>query len=327
MGRQAQFRNGPRQPRGLTTLRFRAMRRPVNSDFETRLKSAQAATDAVIARVLADAPGAHPWPERLREAMRYALLGPGKRLRPFLVIETARLLRQAGDGVVRAAAALECMHCYSLVHDDLPAMDDDDLRRGRPTVHKVYDEATAILVGDALQTLAFAILADPATDGDANVRLALITGLAAASGAGGMAGGQMLDIAAERRMLSAREISAMQAMKTGALFSYACEAGAIIGRASADSRATLAAFGAELGLVFQLADDLIDAEGASETAGKATAKDASRGKATLVGLNGAAQARLQLREAVERAVAMLAPFGTEGAVLADAARFAGRRDA
>jgi farnesyl diphosphate synthase len=299
----------------------------MESDFETRLKSAREATDAALARVLDEGAGAHAWPERLREAMRYALLGPGKRLRPFLVIETARLLGQTGDGVVRAAAALECIHCYSLVHDDLPAMDDDDLRRGRPTVHKAYDEATAILVGDALQTLAFAILADAETDKGAEVRLALIAGLAAASGAGGMAGGQMLDIAAERRKLAAAEITEMQAMKTGALFRFACEAGAILGRADAESRSRLAAFGGELGLVFQLADDLIDAEGASATAGKATAKDASRGKATLIGLNGTVQARLLLREAVERAVAMLAPFGEKGAVLADAARFAGRRDA
>jgi farnesyl diphosphate synthase len=173
----------------------------MESDFETRLKSAREATDAALARAMTARAGPHSWPERLREAMRYALLGPGKRLRPFLVIETARIFGQTGDGVVRAAAALECIHCYSLVHDDLPAMDDDDLRRGRPTVHKAYDEATAILVGDALQTLAFSVLADAATDSDAEVRLALIAGLAAASGAGGMAGGQMLDIAAERRML------------------------------------------------------------------------------------------------------------------------------
>jgi farnesyl diphosphate synthase len=327
MERLAQFRVLPAAAARLDHKALSAHAKAVNSDFESRLKSAQAATDAALAQVLADAPGAHPWPERLRDAMRYAVLGPGKRLRPFLLIESARLLGAMGNGVVRAAAALECVHCYSLVHDDLPAMDDDDLRRGRPTVHKAYDEATAILVGDALQTLAFAMLADPATDSDAEVRLALITGLAKASGAGGMAGGQMLDMVAERQMLNAREIGEMQAMKTGALFSYACEAGALIGRASADNRARLAAFGAQFGLVFQLADDLIDAEGAAGTAGKATAKDASRGKATLVGLNGAAQARLLLREAVERAVATLAPFGAEGALLADAARFAGRRDA
>ena len=298
----------------------------MTGNFQTRLKSAASATEAVLVRLLTDTPGTHPWPERLLDAMRYAVLGPGKRLRPFLVIESARLFGATGEGVARVAAALECIHSYSLVHDDLPAMDDDDLRRGRPTVHKAYDEATAILAGDALQTLAFAVLADPATDADAAVRLTLISGLATASGAGGMAGGQMLDIVTEKQRLIAEEIRHMQAMKTGALFRYACEAGALLGRASAEKRERLTAFGAEFGLVFQLADDLIDAEGATETAGKATAKDAGRGKATLVGLDGAAAARRELRAAVERAVEILAPFGAHGSVLADAARFAGRRD-
>jgi farnesyl diphosphate synthase len=296
-------------------------------DFQIRLKSAQAATETALVRLTTAPAGPHRWPERLHDAMRYALLGPGKRLRPFLLIEAARLFGATGDGVVRAAAALECIHCYSLVHDDLPAMDNDDLRRGRPTVHKAFDEATAILVGDALQTLAFAVLADPATDEDAEVRLALIAGLAAASGAGGMAGGQMHDIAAEKRALQADAIRELQAMKTGALFRYACEAGAILGRADAEERGRLAAFGAALGLAFQLADDLIDVEGHAEKAGKATAKDAERGKATLVSLNGAVAARVELREAVERAVALVAPFGERATALADAARFAGRRDA
>ncbi len=296
------------------------------SDFQSRLKAAQAATETALAQLLADTSGPYPWPAQLRAAMQYAVLGPGKRLRPFLLMESARLFGAPGAGIARAAAALECLHCYSLVHDDLPAMDDDDLRRGRATVHQAYDEATAILVGDALQTLAFATLADPATDPDAEVRLALTTGLAAAAGAGGMAGGQMLDIAAEKQALPAEEIRQLQAMKTGALFRYACEAGAIMGRALPDQRERLADFGAALGLVFQIADDLIDAEGASEKAGKATAKDAGRGKATLVGLSGAAAARAELRATVEHAVAMLAPFGEAASALADAARFAGRRE-
>lgn len=296
-------------------------------DFQTRLKSAAAATDATLARLLADMPGFLASPERLTAAMRYALLGPGKRLRPFLLIETARLCGSSGEGVVRAAAALECIHCYSLVHDDLPAMDDDDLRRGRATVHRAYDEATAILVGDALQTLAFGVLADKATHDDGEVRASLIAALATAAGAGGMAGGQMLDLAAEKRTLAAEEVRAMQAMKTGALFRYACEAGAILARASADDRERVAAFGAEIGLIFQIADDLIDVEGTLDKAGKATAKDASRGKATLVGLNGVAAARAELRQGVERALEIIAPFGPEGAVLADAARFAARREA
>ena len=296
-------------------------------DFQTRLKSAAAATDATLARLLADMPGFLASPERLTAAMRYALLGPGKRLRAFLLIEAARLFGSSGEGVVRAAAALECIHCYSLVHDDLPAMDDDDLRRGRATVHRAYDEATAILVGDALQTLAFGVLADKATHDDGEVRASLIAALATAAGAGGMAGGQMLDLAAEKRTLAAEEVRAMQAMKTGALFRYACEAGAILARASADDRERVAAFGAEIGLIFQIADDLIDVEGAPDKAGKATAKDASRGKATLVGLNGVAAARSELRQGVERALEIIAPFGPEGAVLADAARFAARREA
>ena len=297
------------------------------SDFQTGLKGAQAATEAMLQHLLADTSGPHAWPERLADAMRYALLGPGKRLRPFLMIETARLFGATGDGVTRAAAALECIHCYSLVHDDLPAMDDDDLRRGRATVHKAYDEATAILVGDALQTLAFAALADGATHPDPEARLALISGLASAAGAGGMAGGQMLDIAAEKRALHEGEIRELQAMKTGALFRYACEAGAILGGANTEERVRLAEFGAALGAVFQLADDLIDAEGETATAGKATAKDASRGKATLVGVNGIAAARAEMRVAVENAIAMLAPFGDSAALLAEAARFAARREA
>lgn len=299
----------------------------MTGDFQTGLKAAQAATETMLQQLLADTSEPHAWPEQLRDAMRYALLGPGKRLRPFLVIESARLFGATGDGVTRTAAALECIHCYSLVHDDLPAMDDDDLRRGRATVHKAYDEATAILVGDALQTLAFAALADQATHPDAVVRLALISGLASAAGAGGMAGGQMLDIAAEKRALHEGEIRELQAMKTGALFRYACEAGAILGGAEALERARLAEFGAALGAVFQLADDLIDAEGETATAGKATAKDASRGKATLVGVNGIAAARTEMRMAVEHAIAMLTPFGEGAALLAEAARFAARREA
>jgi farnesyl diphosphate synthase len=298
------------------------------AEFQVELKMAAAATEALLDSTLSASarPGEAAWPEPLAAAMRYAALGPGKRLRPFLLIESARIFGNTGDGPIRAAAALECIHCYSLVHDDLPAMDDDDLRRGRATVHRAYDEATAILAGDALQTLAFAILADPATDADARIRTTLIAGLAAASGAGGMAGGQMLDLSAEKRKLGEPEIRTLQAMKTGALFRYACEAGAVLGRASAEKRERLAKFGAQLGLVFQLADDLIDATGDAKTAGKATAKDADRNKATLVSLHGIEGARALLAEAVAEAVALVAPFGPQGKVLADAARFAGGRD-
>ena len=256
--------------------------------------------------------------------MSYAALGAGKRLRPFVMIESARLFEREGEGVVRAAAALECVHCYSLVHDDLPAMDDDDMRRGRPTVHKAFDEATAILAGDALQALAFAILADPATDADAGVRAALVAGLANAAGAAGMAGGQMLDLTAAGRDMDEAAVGEMQAMKTGALFRYAAEAGAILGRAGEGERAALARYGAALGAAFQLADDLIDATGDAATAGKATAKDVEKGKATLVALRGVDGARAVLAETVAAAMAELRPFGDRATVLAEVARFVAR---
>jgi farnesyl diphosphate synthase len=296
----------------------------MSGDFLAELKAAAAATEEALAAVLGTFTGA---PERLVAAMRHATLVGGKRLRPFLLIESARVFGMTGDGAVRAAAALECVHCYSLVHDDLPAMDDDDTRRGQPAVHKAFDEATAILAGDALLTLAFAVLADPATDRDAGVRATLIAGLAAASGAAGMVGGQALDLASEKQKPGAAEIARMQAMKTGALFRYACEAGAILGRASADKRARLADFGNALGLAFQLSDDLIDATGKAGKAGKATRKDAGRGKATLIGLHGVDEARAILGRAVDNAVALVAPFGAQGARLAAAARFVGERDA
>jgi farnesyl diphosphate synthase len=296
----------------------------MSGDFLDELKASAATTEETLTVLLGSLTGA---PERLVAAMRHATLAGGKRLRPFLLIESARVFGMTGEGAIRSAAALECMHCYSLVHDDLPAMDNDDTRRGQPTVHKAFDEATAILAGDALLTLAFAVLADPATDRDAGVRTSLIARLAAAAGAAGMVGGQTLDLAAENQKLGADEIRRMQAMKTGALFRFACEAGAILGRASADKRARLADFGSTVGLAFQLADDLIDATGKPAKAGKATRKDASRGKATLVRLSGVDAARAMLDRAIEDAIALIAPFGTQGARLAAAARFAGHREA
>jgi farnesyl diphosphate synthase len=298
------------------------------AEFQVELKMAAASVEALLDTLLSgDArPGEAAWPDRLTAAIRYAVLGPGKRLRPFLLMESARIFGHEGDGPLRAGAALECIHCYSLVHDDLPAMDDDDVRRGRPTVHVQFDEATAILVGDVLQPVAFGILADPATDPDARIRVALISGLASAAGGGGMVGGQALDLAAEKRKFEEHEVREMQAQKTGALFRYACEAGAIMGRASAEKRERLAKFGAQLGLVFQLADDLIDATGNAAVAGKAIAKDAGRGKATLVAIHGVDGARKLLEEAVAEALALIAPFGPPGKMLADAARFAGKRE-
>jgi len=296
------------------------------AEFQVELQMAAVATETFLdqALVARNNPAA---PARLLEAMRYAALGPGKRLRPFLVMETTRLLGLSGDGPVRAGAALECVHCYSLVHDDLPAMDDDDLRRGRPTVHRAFDEATAILAGDALLTLAFAILADPATDADARVRVALIAGLAQAAGAAGMVGGQQLDLDGEGQDLGEDAIGAMQSQKTGALFRYACEAGAILGRASTEKRERLVSFGSAFGRIFQIADDLIDVTGDATTAGKATAKDAGRGKATFVARHGVKGARERLEVEVAAAIALVAPFGREANVLADAVRFAARREA
>lgn len=264
-------------------------------------------------------------PSRLAEAMRYAALGGGKRLRPFLVLESARLCGLADEAALNAAAALECVHCYSLVHDDLPAMDDDDLRRGRPTVHKAFDEATAILAGDALLTLAFEIAADPATHPDPRVRAEFCLALARASGRAGMAGGQMLDLEAPGTTPIESGILRLQAMKTGALIGLGCEAGAILASAPQEKRQALRRFGAALGQAFQLADDLLDVEGNAKTLGKATAKDAAAGKATLVALIGIEAAKQRLRELKDKACTALRPFGPDAAILCEAAAFVATR--
>jgi len=264
---------------------------------------------------------------RLIEAMRYAALGGGKRLRPFLLIESARLFGVAEEDALNAAAALECVHCYSLVHDDLPCMDDDRMRRGRPTAHVAFGEATAILAGDALLTLAFGILSDPRTHPEAAVRIALIGSMAKAAGVGGMAGGQALDLAAEGQSLGPMEVARMQAMKTGALFNFACDAGAVLGGADARAREALAAYASAFGQAFQLADDLLDAEGDAAAMGKAAAKDAGRGKATLVALLGVDATRARLEALVEDAEAALAPFGARAVTLKQAARFIASRRA
>lgn len=297
--------------------------------FAARLTEAAEATERTLATVLAgEAAGGRPhWPGRLADAMRYASLGGGKRLRPFLVIEAARLLGRADPGVLRAAAAIECVHCYSLVHDDLPAMDDDDLRRGRPTVHRAFDEATAILAGDGLLTHAFTILADPATDPDPAVRGALVAILAGAAGPAGMVGGQMLDLEAETVAPDAAGIRHLQRMKTGALIEAALDMGAVLAGASVADRARLASYGARIGFTFQIADDLLDVEGTPEETGKATAKDAARGKGTLVSLNGVAWARTRLAELTAEAEAELAPYGDRAEILIACARFIADRRA
>jgi farnesyl diphosphate synthase len=262
---------------------------------------------------------------QLIQAMRYAALGGGKRLRPFLLIEAARLFGVAEERALDAGAALECVHCYSLVHDDLPAMDDDKVRRGRATAHVAFDEATAILAGDALLTLAFDVLSRPTTAADAAVRVELVSLLAQAAGADGMAGGQALDLAAEGESLGPMEVARMQAMKTGALFQFACAAGAALGLADARARESLAAYASAFGQAFQLADDLLDAEGDAAVVGKAVAKDAHRGKATLVALLGIEAARERLAALVEDAEASLAPFGARAETLKATARFIASR--
>jgi farnesyl diphosphate synthase len=297
----------------------------MTQEFEVRLKAAAAATDRLLNSLLAvspqDSPGVSP--RRLVEAMRHAVLGPGKRIRPFLLIESARLFDRDGGSVVGAAAALECVHAYSLVHDDLPAMDDDDMRRGRPTVHKAFDEATAILAGDALLTLAFEVLS--ALDEDPGRRVTLIGRLAHAAGSAGMVGGQMLDLGAATAGFDLPGLLLMQAMKTGRLLRFATEAGAILGGASDRARGLLATFGERLGHAFQLADDLIDATVGSEAAGKTTGKDARQGKATLVAVYGVEQARAILATMTAEAVAILEPFGPRANILAEAARFIAER--
>ncbi len=258
---------------------------------------------------------------RLLLAMRYGGLGGGKRFRPFLVIESAALFGLGTEQALNAAAAVECIHCYSLVHDDLPAMDNDDLRRGRPTVHKAFDEATAILAGDALLTLAFEILAAPDTHPNPAVRAALALALARAGGAAGMAGGQMFDLEAPGKTLNEAEIRRLQRMKTGALITFACVAGGILGETSDAHLAALRDYGDALGAAFQLADDLLDAEGDATIVGKATGKDRKAGKATLVSLFGIEAAHAKLEELKIKTLAALAPFKPRGKILAEAAEF------
>jgi farnesyl diphosphate synthase len=300
---------------------------PSTPTFTTRLSEAARTVEASLEALLSDkaAPGEIARPPRLMAAMRHAALGGGKRLRPFLTIEAARLLGMEGQGPLRAGCAVELLHCYSLVHDDLPSMDDDDLRRGRPTVHKAYDEATAILVGDALQTLAFEVLADPVTSPDPAVRSELVLGLARASGLGGMVGGQLLDLSAEGRYgaasLSESDVRLLQMMKTGAILTFSVEAGAVLGKADAPARRNLVEYGQALGAAFQVADDILDREASAEALGKRTGKDQEKGKATLVDLLGMEGARQECRQLVDKAHASLDRFGAAADTLREAVRF------
>lgn len=295
--------------------------------FSQRLSSSALLVETRLAAMM-DAELAGGAPARLVAAMRHGVLGGGKRLRPFLLMESASLFEVPANIAVHAAAAIECVHCYSLIHDDLPAMDDDVIRRGKPTVHKAFDEWTAILAGDAMLTLAFESLASPDSGSDAATRASLLAGLARASGARGMAGGQCLDLEAEKLAQpaapSAAHVERLQRMKTGALLQFSCEAGAILGRAPAADQAALARFGDRLGLAFQIADDLLDAEGDPVAMGKAARKDLN--KATLQAASGIDAAKVRLAALQRQAEAALAPFGDRATVLREAAAFVVRRE-
>jgi len=304
-----------------------------DSPFLTRLDAVAAETETLLDRLLGAAPaeGELSRPARLIEAMRYASLGGGKRFRPFLVVESASLFDVPRQNALMAGAALECVHCYSLVHDDLPAMDNDALRRGQPTAHKKFDEATAILAGDSLLTFAFDILSRQDTHADAGVRIALVNALARAAGVGGMAGGQMLDLAAEGRFgpqhHGASEVRQLQAMKTGALLRFGCQAGGILAQATPAQRQALERYGSAVGEAFQIADDLLDIEGDPALVGKQTGKDAAAGKATFVSILGLAGAKARLAELVANAEKALAPFGAAAATLIEGAHFVADRHA
>lgn len=291
--------------------------------FEKSLSAHAAIVEARLATLL-DAsirPAELARPTQLIEAMHYGALNGGKRLRPYLVMQATRLFAGNEEAALQVGCALECLHSYSLVHDDLPAMDDDDLRRGQPTVHKKYDDATAILAGDGLLTYAFDIITSPETPLPDAAKVALVLELSRAAGIGGMAGGQMLDLAAEKQQPDETGIVLLQAMKTGALLRFACEAGAIIAGRPAEDRDRLRRFGEIIGRAFQVADDLLDITSDAATLGKATGKDAAKGKATLVGLKGTDWARSELDRLLSEANALLAPYGAEAEPLKEAAHF------
>jgi farnesyl diphosphate synthase len=281
--------------------------RPARLDFlDEALKDAAGLVDQTLDQVLPKPEGLHA---RVAEAMRYAVFAGGKRLRPFLTLEAASLFEVPPERALRVAAAIECLHTYSLIHDDLPCMDDDDLRRGRPTTHRKFDEATAVLAGDALLTLAFGILADSATHPSGEVRAELVARLARAAGSDGMIGGQMIDILSPERDYGEAEIVLLQQLKTGALFEFSCEAGPILASAGAEDRSRLNDFARDFGLAFQIADDLIDAVGTAEQAGKAVGKDQEQGKATLISHYGINKARAESVRLAQAAADGLEPYG------------------
>jgi farnesyl diphosphate synthase len=279
--------------------------------------------DALFEQVLAPPQDAR---ESLYEAMRYAAIGGGKRLRPLLVVAACSLYHVDRQRALRAGLAVECIHVYSLIHDDLPCMDDDDLRRGKPSLHRAYDESTAILAGDALHALAFEVLADEATHEDPFIRAQLVSELARASGPAGMAGGQMMDLIAEQSSFDLAAVTRLQQLKTGALIGFCLEAGAIMGRVPAEGRTKLRGYARDVGLAFQITDDLLDAEGEQAKTGKRVHKDEAAGKETFVSLLGPARARQQALMLVDQAIEFLQSFGPEADLLRTIARFAVERD-
>jgi farnesyl diphosphate synthase len=299
------------------------------SDFARRLDQTAEDTEALLGRLLSEAllPDEIARPKRLMDAMRYSSLGGGKRLRPFLVVESSAVFGVPREAALLAGAALECIHCYSLIHDDLPAMDNSDLRRGRPTLHKKTDDATAILAGDGLLTLAFDIITRDEIHKDPTVRLLLTRALARASGIGGMVGGQMLDLAGEGRFGDREpvDVARLQQMKTGALLRYGCIAGAILGQSSRQEYQALDDYGRALGEAFQIADDLLDVEGDATALGKQTGQDAALGKTTFVTQLGIDGAKKRVRDLLARADSALSIFGAKGDVLRAAARFVAER--
>jgi len=290
-----------------------------------------AAMDAAAKGVEATLEGLLPKPHglhgRIHEAMRYATFAGGKRLRPFLVLQCAGLFDVTGTPALRTAAAIEVLHTYSLVHDDLPCMDDDDLRRGRPTTHKAFDEATAVLAGDALLTVAFEILAGAQTHPSAEVRCQLVARLAEAAGCNGMIGGQMIDMVASGSHFGAEEVIELQRLKTGQLFEFSCEAGAILAEAGPEHQGRLRRYARDMGLIFQITDDLLDVTSTAEKTGKAVGKDREHGKATLVSIYGVEGARAEAEKIAARAAAELAPYGAKAAALRDLLPFLLTRDA
>ena len=317
-------------PTALRKARARSMRSDALTDGHSHMMTLEAAIQQVAAEIDAEFDRLLTVPDDARaplfEAMRYAAIGGGKRLRPLLLIATAGIFHVDRSTAIRVAAAVEAIHVYSLVHDDLPCMDDDDMRRGKPTTHKAFGDATAVLAGDSLHALAFEILASSGTHADPYVRSELIATLALASGPDGMAGGQMMDLEAEKTTFDLPTITRLQALKTGALIAASVEMGAILGHVAVEGRSHLRGYARDVGLAFQIVDDIMDVEGDEALAGKALNKDADAGKETFVSLMGLDRAKQQAAMLVDQSLSHLAGYGSEADLLRDIARFVLERD-